>query len=193
MNSFTNTLYSKLLSLATLLNFCINSFIVLPLCSTLLSLVTFANLLFSFSNSIFKSAKKSSTDIYSTFPPSKSFITFSFQISTDSLCTYNKTHYIYFSTNDFLIFIHIYSLQAVNNAYIFLAFLLNVYSLATFIFNSVLNLDAASATPIAAICTCSTTNCSCNTATWFISMYNGNGVNGNDNSDNNGSGGSVGR
>ena len=67
LNSSTNTLSSKLLPLTVFLNSCTNSSIILLLYST--------NPLL---NSIFKSAKKSPTNIYLIFPLSRSSITFLF-------------------------------------------------------------------------------------------------------------------
>ena len=68
LNSSTNTLSSKLLPLTAFLNSCTNSSIMILLYSTK-----------PLTNSIFKSAKKSHTDIYLIFPLARSFITFSFR------------------------------------------------------------------------------------------------------------------
>ena len=59
-------------------------------------------------------------------------------------------------------------------------------------FDPILGLGAAPTTPITTICTCSTIKCSCNTATWSISMYSSGSINSNGNGDNDGSSG-VGR
>jgi len=67
LNSSTNTLSSKLLSLTAFLNSCTNSSIILLPYST--------NTLL---NSIFKSAKKSPINTYLIFPLSRSSITFFF-------------------------------------------------------------------------------------------------------------------
>ena len=63
---------------------------------------------------------------------------FSFNISTDPPCIYNKTHYTYSSTIISLILILIYNLYVVRNLEILFATLSNFHSLATSIFDPVL-------------------------------------------------------
>ena len=63
---------------------------------------------------------------------------FSFQMSANSSYIYNSTHYIYSSTATSLILILIYGLHTVRKSDTFPVFLLNIYSLAIFIFNLLL-------------------------------------------------------
>ena len=103
---------------------------------------TFIVLLSLLSNSCLKSARNSPTITNIKLPVSRSFITSSFYISTDPPYTYDSTYYTYSSTNISLIFILMYSLHAVKKPKIFPASLLNIYSLATSMFDPVLGLRA---------------------------------------------------
>ena len=94
LNSSTRGFSSYLLSLATLLNFYMNSSIVQFPCSIFFNSTTFIVLSSPCPNSFFRFAKNSSTVTYSNTPISKFFNIFPFQISADSLYTCNSTHWI---------------------------------------------------------------------------------------------------
>ena len=144
LNYSINSFPSYSLSLITLLNFCINFSIIFPSCSNFLNSTTFTVFLFPSSNSFFISVKNFSAISYSNTLTSKSSNTFSFHTSANPSCTYNKIHYICSFTASSLIFILIYSLYTIMNSDNFSKLLLNTYSLATSVFDSVLGLGTAS-------------------------------------------------
>ena len=132
LNSLTKGLLLYLLFLAALLNSWTNSSIVFPSYSNLLSsaiLTVSSSLLL---NSFLISAKNSPTVSYSSKPPSKSSNIFSFYTFADVPCIYDSIYYICFSTTTPLIFILLYSLQAIMKPDIFLELLLNICSLVNF-------------------------------------------------------------
>ena len=143
LNSLINNHPLYLLSLAALLNSYTNSFIVYFSYSNLFSSTTFAISLSSFPNSFLKSTKISSTILYSKFHVFRFSNTFSFQISANSLYTYNKIYYICFSTISSLILILKNSLYAVTNSEAFSELPLNTCGLVTSILTPMLGLGIA--------------------------------------------------
>ena len=119
LNSSTSSLLSYLLSLATLLNSCMNSFIILLPCSSLLNSATFIYSLSSSLNFFLISAKNSPAILYSNNLFFKSSSIFTFQISTDPPYIYERIYCIYSSADALFIFILIYNLHAVTNPEIF--------------------------------------------------------------------------
>ena len=109
LNSSTNSLPLYLLPLAALLNSWTNSSIVLPLCSNIFNSATFTVSSSPLPNSFLRSAKNSLVVSYSSTPPSKSSSVFSFYISANLPCIYDKIHCIYSSTVTPFIFIIIYN------------------------------------------------------------------------------------
>ena len=114
LNSSTNSLFLYLLPLATLLNSCMNFFIVFPPYSSLFNSTTFTDFS-SFSNSFLIFARNSSIFSCSNNPLFKSSSMFFFQTSTNPSCIYDSTYYICSSTGISLILICTYSLYAVIN------------------------------------------------------------------------------
>ena len=113
LKSSINSFLSYLLPLTVLLNFCTNFSIVLLFYSTFLISATFNISLSPLPSSCFKFVRNSSTVACAKLSFSKSSIIFSFYISANSLYTYDKTYYTYFSTTTSLIFIYIYNLYTV--------------------------------------------------------------------------------
>ena len=97
-------------------------------------------------NSIFKSFKKSLTNIYSLSFASNSFSMLSFQMSATSPCTYVNTYYTCFSTSSFLILILMYNLQIIIKPTIYTISLLKIDNFAIPPFSSCL--EAATSTTI---------------------------------------------
>ena len=114
LNFFTKGFFLYLLSLAVLLNSCTNSFIIFSPCSNFLSSTTFTV----------------------SLSPSLNF--FFFQLSTNSPYIYDSIYWICSSTASSLILILIYNLYAVINPNTFPELPSNTYSLATFMFASIL-------------------------------------------------------
>ena len=133
MNSSIKDLSLYPLSLATYLNSCIYSSIILLSCSTYFDFVIFFDLSSPLLNFFFISFKISSTISNSHISISKSSNIFSFQISAAPSCIYGNTQCIYSST--------INNLHTVTNPNTFSTFLLNVYSITTSILNPVLYLE----------------------------------------------------
>ena len=139
LNSSINSLFSYLLPIAVLLNFCTNSLIILLSCSIFFSSATFIVSSSPLPNSYFKSVRNFSIIVNSKFSLSKFTIIFSFHMSTDSLCMYDNTHYTCSSTNILLIFILICNLYFVKKSNTLLTVLSYICSLATFTFDPVLD------------------------------------------------------
>ena len=131
LNSSTSDLLLYLLSLATLLNSCMNSSIILLPCSSLLNSATFIYSLSSSLNFFLISAKNFPAILYSNNLLFKSSSIFSFQTSTDPPCIYERIYCIYSSTATLFIFILIYNLHAVTNPEIFDEVLSNTCGLTT--------------------------------------------------------------
>ena len=131
LNSSTKGLPSYPLPLATLLNFCTNSSIFFPPCSSFLNSAAFADSYSPSPNSFFKLIKNSSANSYSTSSDSNSSITFSFHTSVDPPYIYKRIHCTCFSTVTSLNFILKNSLHAVINPPTFSASLLKIAGLAT--------------------------------------------------------------
>ena len=115
LNSFINNLSLYSLLLTAFLNSCTNFFITLFSYSNFFNSATFIISLYFSLNSFFRSIRYSSTVTNSKLSFSRSSIIFSFQMSTNSPYTYNKTHYTCSSTDVSLIFILIYNLHTIKN------------------------------------------------------------------------------
>ena len=139
LNSFTNAFSSYLLSLATLLNSWINSFIVFPLYLIFLSSANLTDSSSPLPNFFFIFIKNSLTNSNFTFSNSKSSNRFSFHTSADSLYTCDNTYWICFFTPTSLILILKYNLYTIINSTILLASPLNISSLAISIWDHVLD------------------------------------------------------
>ena len=173
LSSSTSANSSYLPSLTTLLNSCINYFIVLVSCFTFLSLATLVNLSLSFPNSLFSSAKKSPANSNYTSFTSIFSNKFSFQIFTNLLCIYVVIHCICSSIFLSLILILIYNLHTITKPTTFSS-PLNKGSCATYAYYLVLGLRTISSSSLTllantAICACITAICS---ACYHIKSYN---------------------
>ena len=115
LNSSTNSLPSYPLPLAAHLNSCMNSFIVLPPCSSFLSSAAFTASSPPPPNSFFKLIRNSSAVSYLTSPASNSSMTFSFYMSANPPCTCNRIQYTCSTTVASPIFILMYNLHAFTN------------------------------------------------------------------------------
>ena len=128
-------IYSLLLLFWTPEQISPSSFLLAPSFLVLLSLLT-SHLLFQ--TLFFSSDKNFPTDLNSTSSTSKSSNIFFFHTSADPPYTYDKTHWIYFSTVASLILILKYNLYAVINPPTLPASPLKTSGLATSMWNPVL-------------------------------------------------------